>query len=87
MPIDALLVAAAWLLTDAPTSRLRWEMYPLKGATMRVSSRCICAIRWAERCCSICVSASRTWLSVVAIWTRAVSTWASWALTAACDAS
>src|SRR5262249_38526124 len=87
MPIDALLVAAAWLLTAAPTSRLRWEMNPLKGATMRVSSKCICAIRWAERCCSIWVSASWTWLSVVAIWTRAASTWASWAATAAWEAS
>ena len=38
MPIDALLVAAAWLLTAAPTSRLRWEMKPLNGATIRVSS-------------------------------------------------
>ena len=47
IPIEALLVAAAWLLTAAPTSRLRWEMYPLKGATIRVSSRRICAMRWA----------------------------------------
>ena len=49
---EALLVAAAWELTAAPTSSCFWDTKPLKGATIRVSSTRIWAIRSADRCCS-----------------------------------
>ena len=87
MAIDALLVAAACALTEAPTSSRFSATNPLNGATTFVSSSRICAMRCPARCCATWVSARYTWLSVVVIWTRATSTWASWARTAACEAS